>query len=76
MATDTTFASNMSELGVNIPRSSTGAIRGLSPVNWVWHHDIEAGVMQLVPKIQHTITSPFWETLHPGGIGGFAIWGK
>jgi hypothetical protein len=49
---------------------------GKSPANWVWHHDMENGMMQLVPKYQHTVGSSFWSTLHPGGIGGFAIWGK
>jgi hypothetical protein len=50
------------------------AIKSLT--NWVWHHDIGAGVMQLVPKNQHTVGSTLWNTLHPNGIGGFAIWGK
>lgn len=76
MATDARFASSMSQLGINIPRSSAGSILGKSPTNWVWHHDINAGVMQLVPKSQHTIGSSFWNTLHPGGRGGFSIWGK
>jgi hypothetical protein len=73
---DLDFASSMSELGVSIPRSSTGSILARSPLNWVWHHDLENGVMQLVPKSQHTIGSQFWNTLHPDGFGGFSIWGK
>ncbi len=76
MATDARFASSMSQLGINIPRSSAGSILGKSPANWVWHHDVSAGIMQLVPKTQHTIGSSFWNTLHPGGVGGFSIWGK
>jgi len=76
ISTDARFASSMSQLGVNIPRSSAGSILGKSPANWVWDHDVGAGVMQLVPKTQHTIGSPFWNTLHPGGVGGFSIWGK
>ena len=51
-------------------------ILGQSPTNWVWHHDVGVGVMQLFPKIQHTTGSVFWETMHPGGLGGMAIWGK
>jgi hypothetical protein len=47
---------------------------GKSPANWVWHHDVEAGVMQLVPKSQHTTGSIFWNTLHPNGVGGMSIW--
>lgn len=76
MAADARFASSMSQLGINIPRSPAGSILGKSPANWVWHHNVEAGVMQLVPKSQHTIGSSFWNTSHPGGRGGFSIWGK
>ncbi|MDR7212727.1 HNH endonuclease [Flavobacterium piscis] len=73
---DGAFANSMSKLGISIPRSSTGSILGKSPANWVWHHDVGAGVMQLVPKAQHTTGSLFWNTLHPGGVGGMSIWGK
>lgn len=76
IASDAGFASSISRLGISIPRSPTGAMLGKSPTGWVWHHDIGAGVMQLVPKSQHTIGSSFWNTLHPNGLGGFAIWGK
>ena len=75
MAMDAQFYSMISELGIVIPRSPAGSALGKSPLNWVWHHDIGAGIMQLVPKSQHTIGSIFWNTLHPNGIGGFAIWG-
>lgn len=51
MAADATFSSLMSELGISIPRSSTGNRLGKSPTNWVWHHDVGAGVMQLTPKV-------------------------
>lgn len=55
-----------------------GSIIGKSPTNWVQHHDIENGLMQLVPKSQHPNVPGgiFWETLHPGKKGGFSIWGK
>lgn len=76
MASDAAFSSSMSKLGISIPRSSTGSILGKSPTNWVWHHDINTGVMQLVPKTQHTFGSPFWNTMHPGGVGGMSIWGR
>jgi len=68
----------LSELGITVPKSSIGAIIGKSPTDWVWHHDIENGVMQLVPKSQHPNIPGgiFWETLHPEGKGGFSIWGK
>ncbi len=76
MASDAAFANSMSKLGISIPRSSTGSILGKSPTNWVWHHDVGAGVMQLVPKAQHTTGSMFWNTMHPGGVGGMSIWGR
>lgn len=76
ISADARFASSMSELGITIPRSPAGSILGKSPANWVWHHDIGVGVMQLVPKYQHTVNSIFWETLHPYGVGGYSIWGK
>ena len=55
---------------------------GRPPSNWVWQHaTIEqaggrAGVLQLVPKSQHTPGSPFWRLLHPlpGGGGGYTEW--
>ena len=76
MASDAAFANSMSKLGISIPHSSTGSILGKSPANWVWHHDVGAGVMQLVPKAQHTTGSIFWNTMHHGGVGGMSIWGR
>ncbi len=40
-------------------------------MGWTWHHAEELGVMQPVPRDQHTA----WDTIHPTGRGGFAIWG-
>ncbi|MBN8643115.1 MAG: HNH endonuclease [Flavobacteriales bacterium] len=76
MEANSSFASSMSKLGVSVPRSATGTILGKSPTNWVWHHDIGSGVMQLVPKSQHTSGSIFWGTMHPNGVGGMATWNK
>ena len=56
-------------------RSNGSIIMNQAPRNWVWHHDVGKGVMQLVPKTQHTPGSIFWNTLHPGGRGGMSIWG-
>ncbi len=56
-------------------RPNGSIIMNRSPHNWVWHHDVGNGVMQLVPKIQHSPGSIFWKTLHPGGRGGMSIWG-
>jgi len=68
----------LAELGISVPKSPTGSILGKSPENWVWHHDTEAGVMQLVPKSQHPNIPGgiFWETMHSGGNGGYSIWGN
>jgi hypothetical protein len=56
--------------------------RASAPANWVWQHaTIEqgggrAGVVQLVPKPQHTAGSLFWRLLHPlrNGGGGYSEW--
>jgi len=67
----------MSRLNINFQTGNKGNILwGRSPHNWVWHHDIETGVMQLVPKSQHTTGSIFWKTLHPDGVGGMNLWNK
>jgi hypothetical protein len=76
MASDAAFAKSMSMLGISVPRSATGTIIGKSPSNWVWHHDIDAGVMQLVPGSQHSTGSLYWYILHPNGRGGMSDWGK
>ncbi|WP_185269574.1 DUF6443 domain-containing protein [Chryseobacterium bernardetii] len=76
MASDATFAKGITDLGITIPKSSTGSILGKSPANWVWHHDVRTGIMQLAPKVQHSTGSIFWKTMHPNGLGGMKIWGK
>ena len=67
-----------SKMGIEIPRSNAGSIIGKSPKDWVWHHNTKDGIMQLVPKYQHPNVPGgiFWETMHPGGKGGYSIWGK
>ena len=47
---------------------------GRPPTGWTWHHDVGEGIMQLVPRDQHTPGSPFWGVLHPGGVGGYSKW--
>jgi hypothetical protein len=47
---------------------------GKSPSGWTWHHSPEPGVMQLVPRIQHTPGSEFWHLLHGNGNGGYHLW--
>ena len=76
MEGDGQFAQSMRDLGVSLERTPTGLAPREAPAGWVWHHGVEPGIMQLVPKPQHTPGSIFWDTMHPGGRGGYAIWGK
>lgn len=61
----------MDSLGVSLEKSGARP-----PIGWTWHHAAEEGVMQLVPRMQHSPGSEFWNLLHPGSKGGFSIWGK
>ncbi len=70
------FSQMMQRLGVNLERTSTGLAPRIPPAGWTWHHAKETGVMQLVPRNQHTPGSVFWDTMHPGGKGGYSIWGQ
>ncbi len=70
------FATALRQAGVNLERTPTGLAPRTSPQGWTWHHAQQPGVMQLVPRLQHTAGSIFWDAFHPGGIGGFAIWGR
>jgi hypothetical protein len=55
-------------------RSNAGTILGESPSGWTWHHvPDQPGVMQLVPRAMHQGST--WQPLHPGGVGGFKLWG-
>jgi len=76
MEADARVASSMQQLGINLSRTPTGLAPRTSPVGWTWHHAPEPGVMQLVPRAQHAPGSIFQPTLHPGGAGGYSIWGK
>ncbi|WP_344158829.1 RHS repeat-associated core domain-containing protein [Kribbella yunnanensis] len=51
-----------------------GGWSSASPKSWTWHHHQEPGIMQLVPRIQHG-GKGIWKVFHPGGVGGFKIWG-
>ena len=90
MRSDPDFAVRMAELGIEVPvykRSGpwgeAGSPRGVSPTGWTWHHALEPGAMQLVPRWQHQ-GAPMWTglpgawqyLLHPGDAGGFKLWGK
>ena len=80
MAADPAFASQMDSMIPGV-QDSVGAAGGRqTPDGWTWHHAPsantggETGVMQLVPKAQHTPGSAFWPTLHPNGVGGYSEW--
>jgi hypothetical protein len=55
---------------------------GRPPTDWTWQHatieqaNRRIGVMQLVPRVQHTPGSPYWSLFHPlpGGGGGYVQW--
>ncbi|WP_437576989.1 RHS repeat-associated core domain-containing protein [Sorangium sp. So ce887] len=67
----------MRGLSIEVPASASGAAQGLSPSGWTWHHVPESpGVLQLVPRGQHTAGSGFCELMHPESRGGFFLWGK
>jgi hypothetical protein len=76
MESDAEFAKMMGDLGIKLERTPTGLAPRQPPKNWTWHHEAEPGLMRLVPADQHTPGSPYWGALHPGGRGGFSIWGK
>jgi hypothetical protein len=76
MESDPQFAQTMQDAGVNLQRTPTGLAPRTPPAGWTWHHAEDPGVLQLVPRVQHTPGSIFWDTLHPDGQGGYAIWGK
>ncbi len=68
-------AETLEELGISVPRSNAGTILGESPSGWTWHHvPDQPGVVQLVPRAMHQ-GSTWQPLLHPGGVGGFKLWG-
>lgn len=67
---------NVRELDVNLERTPTGLAPRKPPEGWTWHHQLDEGIMRLVPRTQYTSGSEFWEVLHPDGFGGYALWGK
>jgi len=76
MESDPQFQEAMKAQGINLQRTPTGLAPRTPPAGWTWHHAQEPGVMQLVPRTQHTPGSIFWDALHQNGKGGYSIWGK
>jgi hypothetical protein len=76
MENDPQLAEMMENLGVDLERTPTGLAPRTSPTGWTWHHAQQPGVMQLVPRSQHAPGSIFQDVFHPGGQGGYSIWGE
>ena len=79
MDNDSEFDQAMNVLIPGIRKSLVGPRGGISrgapsPL-WTWHHAADEGVMQLVPRIQHEAPGNLQKLFHPGGVGGFSIWG-
>ena len=69
------FAPAIEGLGIKVSTSGAGTALQRSPAGWTWHHLPEQpGVMQLVPTPQHQ-GGPWQPLFHPGGVGGFKLWG-
>jgi hypothetical protein len=78
MKKDPGFAKMMKELIPDIESQLIGPRGGISrkpPKDWTWHHHADTGKMQLVPYVQHTAPGKLQDLFHPGGEGGFSIWG-
>lgn len=78
MIDDPEFATMMEELSPGIGDSLTTASGGfsrLSPPGWTWHHAMDEGWMELVPRLQHQAPGDIQDLLHPGGVGGYWKWG-
>ncbi|WP_437668820.1 RHS repeat-associated core domain-containing protein [Sorangium sp. So ce131] len=70
------LASAIRDLGIEVPTSNAGTTLQRSPPGWTWHHVPERpGVMQLIPTSQHQ-GGPWQPLVHPGGVGGFKLWGS
>jgi hypothetical protein len=79
MNDDAEFSSMMDELSPGIGTDLVGPGGGISrssPAGWTWHHATDEGVMELVPRVQHQAPGPIQDLLHPGGVGGYSIWGR
>jgi hypothetical protein len=81
MQGDARFAADMEDMIPGITRwlqpGPRGGIRTNTPaaLGWTWHHAVETGMMRLVPRSQHRAGGVLQALLHPGGVGGFEIWG-
>ena len=70
------FATALREAGIILERTKRGLAPRTAPPGYTWHHALDTGVMQLVPRYQHDPGSIFQKALHPNRKGGFYFWGK
>ncbi|MFS8101768.1 DUF6531 domain-containing protein [Lentzea alba] len=80
MDNDPAFGKMMENLIPGLRNNLVGPRGGISDkspasLGWTWHHHADAGRMQLVPKVQHKAKGALQGLFHPGGVGGFKIWG-
>ncbi len=80
MQSDPVFGNMMEALHPGITKGVQPGARGAYPrkaptKNVTWHHGVEPGVMQLVPRNHHNAPGAVQSTLHPGGVGGMSTWG-
>ncbi|TMN80632.1 MULTISPECIES: RHS repeat-associated core domain-containing protein [unclassified Pseudoalteromonas] len=80
MQSDPVFGNMMEALHPGITKGVQPGARGAYPrkaptKNVTWHHGVEPGVMQLVPRSHHNAPGAVQSTLHPGGVGGMSTWG-
>ncbi len=76
LKSDPDFMAKMNLLSPNVVDRVSSVGGRENPVGFTWHHDSTPGVMQLVPRSQHSPGSDFWRTLHPdsGAAGGYSLW--
>jgi hypothetical protein len=80
MLSDKTFADMLERIQPGIAAGVKPGSRGAYPrrapsKELTWHHGVEEGVMQLVPRRHHIEPWLVQETLHPSGVGGMSTWG-
>lgn len=80
MDADPAFGQLMESMIPGLRKAIVGPRGGISrrsptSLGWTWHHHVDPGRMQLVPTVQHEAGGALQRLFHPGGVGGFSIWG-
>jgi hypothetical protein len=75
MEKDPALAAKIGGWGIKIGRTLTGLAPRTSPKGWAWHHVPDVpGLMELIRESDNKFGKSFYLT-HPGGKGGYSIWG-